>query len=247
MTLKPEHVMRVLLERLNWPVRFVRWRAAKEYADLLSSPQRKVATRVYLDWLKNRKLESEVVSGLSILLGMEPGSLPRAEEVKANIHKSSILADFLFQRVYHKVLGGWVTANSGAAPRDYEPDKYFDEHKGQFVPLLLYNEFKRLEEDHGLPFIQQWAYEWRKVMNETGSPHSSFPYHFMDAAKSRAGIVGQFSQAQCSVYRSAYLRTLSFAVQEWEMPRNDALFVDQRGCLTFRKNAASQTLHLKSS
>ena len=225
MTLSSENTMRVLLDRLSWPVRFVRWRAANEYAGLLSSAQRRIATKVYLDWLNSRKLEMEIVSGLTILLVAESSSLPPADDVKSSILKSSILADFLFQRVYRKVLGGWVTANSGAAPPDYVPDKYFEEHKGAVVPLLLYNDFHRIEEERGLPFTQQWAYEWRKVMDETGSSYSSFPYHFLDAARSRSGVGGQFSQAQCHVYRSAYLRTLSFAVQEWEMPRNAALMV----------------------
>jgi hypothetical protein len=224
MTLSAELTMRVLLDRLNWPVRFVRWRVAREYAALLSSGQRALARKVYLGWLKSRRMENEIVSGLSVLLVVGKEYLPTPGDVKASIRKPSILAEFLFQRIYRKVLGGWRDANSGAAPDYYQPDKYFEEHRGAAVPQILYNDLKELEDEQGLPFITQWAYEWRRIMDETNSPYSSFPYHFMDFAKARAGVSGQFSQAQCNVYRSAYLRTLSLAVSEWQMPPDRALF-----------------------
>lgn len=223
MTFKADQTLRVLLDRLNWPVHFVRWRAAEEYASLLSTSVQALATEVYLEWLKGRKLESEVVSGLSILLATESRSLPPPSEVKASIRKSSILADFLFQRVYREVLSGWAAANSGAAPTFYQPEDYFTKHNGQAVPSLLLHHFDYLEREYGFPFNQQWAYEWSKVMEQTSSSYSSFPYHFIEFSASRSGITGQFSQAQCHVYRSAYLRTLSFAVQEWGMPRELAL------------------------
>jgi len=225
MTLKPAHVMSVLLERLNWPVRLVRWQAAKEAGALLSSEHRGLATSAYLEWLRTRKFEMEVVSGLAVLLCTTEKGLPSPEDVKASIRRPSILADFLFQRIYRKALGSaWVSANSGPAPLGFSADTYFEEHKGQVIPLILNSAFEQLERETGLPFLQQWAYEWRRVMDATDGSYSSFPYHFVDAGGSRSGIGGQFSQAQCTIYRSAYLRTLSFAVQRWGMPRNDALF-----------------------
>ena len=72
MTMEPEQVMRVLLDRLNWPVRLARWQTANEFAKLFASRQRAIATRAYLDWLKSRKFEMEVVSGLSVLLCTAP-------------------------------------------------------------------------------------------------------------------------------------------------------------------------------
>jgi hypothetical protein len=221
--LNPEQTMRVLLDRLNWPVRLVRWQAAKEFSTLFSLHGSELTTRVYLEWLRTRKLEAEVVSGLTVCA--EERSLPAADEVRASIRKPSILADFLFQRVYRKPTGGWLKANSGQVPVEFEPESYFEEHKGQVIPLILSNEFERLEREYGPPFQRQWAYEWRRIMDETGSPYSSFPYHFMDAASSRSGIGGQFSQAQCNVYRSAYLRTLSLAVQQWDMPPDLAVII----------------------
>ena len=71
--------------------------------------------------------------------------------------------------------------------------------------------------------MQQWGYEWCKLMDATGSPHSDFPYYFIGPSVQRSGIMGQFSQVQCDVYRSAYLRTLAFAVSQG-MPLGDAVY-----------------------
>lgn len=71
-------------------------------------------------------------------------------------------------------------------------------------------------------------------MDATTSPYSSYPYHFMAGVTGREGVGGQFSQSQCNVYRSAFLRTLAFAVQQWGMPRNFAAIVAAR-CLPLSK------------
>jgi hypothetical protein len=235
-TLNPEHAMRVLINRLNWPVRLVRWQAAKEFAGLLSSPKRALATRVFLDWMQSRQFETEVVAGMAVLMCTTPADLPSPEEVKQSAKMRSILADLLFQRIYGKPLGGWLGKHSGPAPDGYQAEKYFEEHKGQAIPLILSSDFQRLQDEQDLPFQEQWAFEWHKVMDATNSPYSSYPYHFMNAS-GREGVGGQFSQSQCNVYRSAFLRTLAFAVQRWDMPRNVAVIIATR-CLPL-----SQGLH----
>ena len=106
------------------------------------------------------------------------------------------------------------------------------------IPLILNTTFDRLERQHGFPFLQQWAFEWRKIMDATKAPYSSFPYHFIDAGISRSGISGTLSQAQCNVYRSAFLRTLSFAVQQWGMPRDLAIMTSCE-CLALNRGLHS--------
>jgi hypothetical protein len=234
MTLNSEHAMRVILDRLNWPLRLVRWQAAKEFSKLFSSPKRALATQVFLDWLQSRQFETEILAGMAVLMCAKPADLPAADSVKDNIKKPSILGDLLYQRIYGKILGGWQVNHSGPAPSDFEADDYFEEHKGQVIPLILSSDFQRLQDKQGLPFQEQWAFEWQTLMGSTNSPYSSFPYHFIDSAKGREGIAGQFSQSQCNVYRSAYLRTLAFAVDQWHMPRNLAVIVAAR-CLPLSK------------
>lgn len=234
MTLEPEHAMRVLMDRLNWPVRFARWQAAKEFAALLSSASRMLAKGVFLEWLRSRQFETEVVAAMAILMCTAPGGLPSADEVRRSIKKSSILSDLLFQRIYRKPLGGWLDSHSGPAPMGYEPEPYFEEHKGQFIPPILSMDFQRFRDERGLPFEAQWAFEWRKLMDATNAPYSSYPYHFMHKARGREGISSQLSQSQCNVYRSAFLRTLAFAVRQWDMPPDLAVIVAAR-CLPLSK------------
>jgi len=220
--LSSEHAIRTLVERLNWPVRFARWQAATELAGLLSSSQRELTIEILLEWLRSREFETEVVAGLTVLLCAKPNDLPSPDEVRLNIKKPSILADLLFQRLYKEPLGGWLDAHSGAAPLGFSADRYFEEYNGQVIPRFLSSEMERLQRQFGLPFPEQWAFEWRNLMDATHSPHSTYPYHFVNAHGSREGMTAQLCQAQCNVYRSAYLRTFAFAVSEWGMPSSDA-------------------------
>lgn len=232
--LRPEFVMRALVERLNWPVRLARWRAATEFAALLSSPMRALATHVLLDWLESRVFETEVVAGLSVLTCAEPKDLPPARDVKRSVEKPSVLADLLFQRIYNERLGGWASRHSGLAPDDHQEEAYFDKHIGQVIPTILSTKIEELEHETGLPFRSQWAFEWRRLMEATNSPHSTYPYYFINRGTGREGLLGQFSQRQCDVYRSAFLRTLALAVDRWRMPPNRAVTIATH-CLPLSK------------
>ena len=222
---RPEATIRLLIERLNWPVRLVRLQVAREYAGLLCSPQYgKLAARIYLDWLRERQLETEVVSGLTILTCTPQQYLIPLSQLSASIRRSSILTDALIESLYGRPIGGWLDAHSGEAPSSFNGDKYFDRYKHSHVPPILDHIFERLEEQCGFPFLKQWKFEWRALVDSTNAPLSSFPYHFMnwanlDWANFRdTGVEGQFLQRQCDVYRSAFLRTLALAVSHWRMP-----------------------------
>ena len=218
MKLGTEHIMQTLIERLNWPIGFVRWQAAKAFASLLSSSQRDLANRIFLDWLQSRQFETEVVAGISVLLFVPPSDLPSADKVCRSINKPSIAADFVFQEVYDRSLFNWLDGHSGPAPLGFQPDQYFEIYQGQAIPLKLSKAFEYLQKVTGRPFMEQWAFEWRELMNTTTAPHSTYPYHFVDAIRSRKEISGLFDMRQGSVYRSAFLRTLAFAAQQWGLP-----------------------------
>jgi hypothetical protein len=222
-----DSTVRILLDRLNWPIRMVRWLAAREFAGLLSrGAHQKKATEAYLDWLSIRQFESQVVSGLAVLLCMHEETLPPFLDECEHINRPSIVADLMLQHVYGygKRRGGWLSAHSGPCPNSFASERYFEDHKGAHVPPIFGDDLKRLEGRSGRPFTRHWAFEWRKLMDVTKSPYSGFPYHFVGSTLQRSGVFGQFSQAQCDVYRSAYLRTLAFAVSQWELPLEEAAF-----------------------
>lgn len=221
-----DSTLRMLLERLTWPVRFTRWLAAREFGELLASgTYNKRATATYLKWLEARQFESQVASGLAVLYCTPEAGLPSFSDVCAHINRPSIIADVMLQHVYGfgRTKRGWQNAHSGLAPTSFKPGIYFDDNKGAQVPQIFVNYIRNLERDTGFPFMQQWAYEWQKLMDATGSPYSDFPYYFIPSRLQRSGIMGQFSQTQCDVYRSAYLRTLAFAVSQG-MSLGDAIF-----------------------
>lgn len=86
-------------------------------------------------------------------------------------------------------------------------------------PPILDLLFKQLEEEHGFALRRQWAFEWRRIVDSTGTPLSTYPYFFSEWPTYRdSGVEGQFGQRQCDAYRSAFLRTLAFAVSTWKMP-----------------------------
>jgi hypothetical protein len=155
-----------------------------------------------------------VISGLAVLLCSEDRGLPEFSDIRASINKPSILVDEIVQRVYGigRIVGSWAHAHSGQAPASFIVERYFDDHKKSHVPAILSSKFQELEERSRLPFTRQWAYEWQQLMSATGSPYSGFPYHFIGANLRQSGIHGQFSQPQCNVYRSAFLK------EPWHLP-----------------------------
>ena len=216
-----ESTVRMLIERLNWPVRLARWRTAREFGLLLSSKDySKLATKVYLDWLSSRQFESEIASALAVLFCTPENNLPPFQTVAGHIVRPSILADLMLEAIYGsgRTKGGWEDAHSAEVSRLFEPATYFLNHKSMYVPQIFSNEFEELEKETGFPFIRQWAFEWHKLMESTKAPYSNHPYYFVEPSLSRSGIFGQFSQRQCDVYQSAYLRTLACAVDRWNIP-----------------------------
>lgn len=210
-----EATLRMLLARLSWPLRMVRWMAAREYAGLLGSKRvKKIALGLYYEWLSTRRFETEVTSGLAVLLCAHGRDIPDFIDVVRSIKKPSNLADLMLQHVYGYGWrrGDWTDAHSGFAPLDFKPRKYFEEHSRAHVPPILRTHFERLESETGFPFMRQWGFEWQRLTDEYKVPHSDYPYYFVGPNLTRSGVVGQFSQAQCDVYRSAYLRTLAAAV-----------------------------------
>jgi hypothetical protein len=221
-----EPSLRMLLERLNWPVRMARAAAAREYAALLSSQLHgKMATTAFLHWLATRELESQVATGLAVLLCTATEDLPPFGDVCEAIRQPSIIADMLLQHIYGFAnrKGEWRNAHSGVAPEDFISDKYFEDYKIAYVPQILSNEIERLDEEYWFSFSRQWAFEWRKLMDRGEFPYSDFPYHFVGNL-ARSGVVGQFEVAQSDVMRSAYLRTLACAVSEDAMTAQQAGF-----------------------
>lgn len=212
---------RFILERLNWPVRFARLQAAREYAKLLADPSfGATALLTYLSWLEERRTENETCSGLAVLFAADRDHLPSLSVLTQKIAYPSMLADFMLKEVYGPLasVGDWTSQHSGEVPPSFEPHGYFFRDRTAQVPSSLGDELTRLEQASRFPFVKQWAFEWEHVKTVTDAPLSGFPYHFLDASMTRSGVSAQIDQRQGDIYRSAYLRTLHCAVDLWRMP-----------------------------
>jgi hypothetical protein len=210
----------MLLERLNWPVREAKWRAALALADLIQSDASDETVSAYLAWTARRELESEIATALAVVLALPEHARPAFERVRESITRPSLLADMMLQFAYGRgqVRGGWRDAHSGPAPASFEPDKRFLDYRMAHIPPILAHEIDRLQSKTGDPFAKQWAFEWHCLMEATKAPGAGPPYYFAPYGIYRTGIMAQVSQRQCDVYRSAYQRVLALGVVEWGLP-----------------------------
>lgn len=216
----------LLFDRLQWPVPMVRWRAARGLRDLIEQAKtRGPVTQAFLARLAECEVESEVCSLLTILIMLAPGARPDAQAVIARIHHPSILADILLEHIYDASgEAAWWEGHSGDAPPAFNPKPYFEQYRRQHVPVMLSENFVRLERKTGLPFMRQWGFEWQELCTRTGARFGEYPYYFDDFGEVRAGIVGQYSLRQSEMFRSAYLRCFAIAVAQWGFPPSEAGF-----------------------
>lgn len=215
----------LLIQRLDWPVPMVRWRAAKEIRNLLNDPEtRESACAALLGKLESVQTESETCSLLNIMLLTSPAARPSLSDIERRLKRPSLLSDVLLHQTYGRELEprSWTGAHSDLAPEDFEPDGYFEKYKSSHVPPALFNNLSRLEGQTGKPFLRQWAFEWKQTRDRCGTRFTEYPYYFDDVADVRGGIVGQYLQRQAEIYRSAYLRVFTCAAELWRMPTRSA-------------------------
>jgi len=198
----------ILLARLSWPVRLTRWLAAKNIASLLEHEEIGDQVRAqYLVWLSEQRLESEILSGMAVLLCVENyKALPDFRIMQMSIKKHSILSAALMNLLYKENISSefWRNNHSGQPISDFEIDSYFDKNKCAHIATIFSLKFEELENIYGLPFTNQWAFEWTTLMKLNKCNHSGYPNHFVSNYDGSRGLRGQFEQVQSDVFRSAY-------------------------------------------
>lgn len=215
----------LLFQRMNWPVPMVRWRAAKQIRNLLNAPDtRDRAITALLSHLEASPTESEACSFLTILMLTDPAARPASKEVEVRLQRPSVLSSVLLKQIYDTPIddAAWSEAHSGTVPDDFKPDQYFEEHKSAHVPPIFRSNLRRLERNSGLPFIRQWAFEWKTLQDRLQTRYTRYAHYFDDTTE-RGSIVGQYQQRQSENFRSAYLRVIALAVSKWRMPVRAAI------------------------
>lgn len=209
--------LQLLTLRLEWPASRVRWEAAHELARLIAQGAAGAAEAL-LSWISSRDLESEAALGVSIIHAFDLGRHFDVADVVAVIRSPSLLSDQLLRAsfpgtsvpsaTYGYAMGSWLV--------EREDKSYFDRNLGQVIALRYRSRLQSLEARSGFPFLLRWFAEWNWLRRRYDLPLSGRPdYIWADGPRDNTSNV---QVRQTEAYVSAYLRTLAFAVEDWDLP-----------------------------
>ena len=214
--------VRMLLERLLWPVPRIRWEVARSVAQLIREGDRQ-ASQALLDWIRTRQLESEAVLGLGIIEAFDLGQffdfVEVFEAVRAPSHLSDLMLNFNFAKANNLSPFRYAVSPEKPSELPLEMESWFDRYRKWAVPEIFSYELEKLHETTGFPFIHQWKHEWRWLQATHQRPSADYPLYFSRGDRARRG---QFDHGQRELYVSAYLRTLAYAAVRGVISHPDA-------------------------
>lgn len=218
-----------LFLRLSWPDPMVRLVAAKSISKRLSEDPDRLLP-IFLKWIETRTLEIDIVNSIAIL--KLSGMCKRLEysDLKKILHAESVLSHDLLSGLFEDSIDdfNWTDNHSSFFDEDFSNDKHFNlVWKRQTFWGL--HAIKKLAKDNGFPFKEQFAFEWKKIIDK-GYPSSFSDSYFRTYTieKYKAFL----TPLMLDVSLSAFLRTLSLAIQYWGMPVDFATYL-ARGLYPF--------------
>jgi hypothetical protein len=168
-------------------------------------------------WISERDFESEIVEALVPLLTTGCTSA-QANEVRRYVKRPSIAMDMMLGGATKQkpLLPSWNGCHSSFAAQfvDLE-DLQASLASGHVLPQVFASTFEDLQDSSGKPFLRQWAHEYQQLTTQRAARTDERFDYFADGEQGASGmVVGRSSHAA----RSAFLRTLAFAVEYWGMP-----------------------------
>ena len=214
--------IRVLMERLLWPVPRIRWEVARALARLIRQ-QRVDASQALLEWVAARQLESEVVLGLGVIEAFDLGAHFDFTELSSAIQAPSHLSDLILKENFPHANGlssfRYAVSPVEPAKLSFEEESWFDNYRKWAVPPIFSDQLEQLQQSTGFPFLRRWNHEWRWLHANHPRPPAEYPLYFSRGDRSRRG---QFDHTQRELYVSAYLRTLAYAAIRGSISNADA-------------------------
>jgi hypothetical protein len=211
----------LLLERLHWPVPRVRWETARQLANLIEEGD-DTARQMLLAWNAALKLESDAAILPSLIHAFGLQTFFDFDEVNEAVTAPSILSDALVARLYPEGVNRLFSSRLGYsndAVYGILPERLFETGIGAVVPQIFRTILEAEECRTNLPFLAQWAYEWRALQDRFAEAYTKYPDYFFAGDR---GNRGSLDVRQRAVFVSAFLRTLAAAHLEWGMPRRYA-------------------------
>ena len=218
----PRQVADVGVARLGLPIPLAKLVTIQAIASALNDD---ATAELYgdalIEWIGTRKLESQCLEALCPLVITEPRPA-LFERVQKAIPRPSLASDLLMSIVTNTavVASSWTGSHSGSSQGRLDLAK---EEKalraGSFIPPVFTHKLEELQELSGYPFLRQWAYEYKTLLGQTGIRSDGHLDYFFESERNNTG---QFVAHRGHLARSAYLRTLAYAIQRWKMPNEDA-------------------------
>lgn len=207
-----------LLSRLAWPSGMVRERACIALADLLLDTRwSKITEKSLIGWIRIQILESMSAIGLIIFLYTKVKhadyELPPKEEMVAAITRPSLLSHIILGELFSEdiIPIDSEAMNSGQCPNNFRIDPFFRKYSRNFLPPIYMDTLEHLESKFDVPLTKQWAFEWTKILEAEHIIPSEQALNFLyENQYSDYTTVRDVYLSE--VYRSAYLRTISWLV-----------------------------------
>ncbi len=224
-----------LFARLTHPEGMVRERACAAIARLLSTTETAGPTREGLwAWMEEQRLES--VAGIALLVWIRSAidnptiERPDSRYMARSFPRPSLLSWLLLRELYGQSFPepDWTSAFSADRHRDFEPDPFFLRHAVQFVPKILAKMANRVARETGAPVVEQWAWEWSRLVDQVSLVPDGHVLQFRGDSESDLHVSCDFRLSE--IYRSAYLRTLAWAMLNGIIDRSDALEFAAKCC-----------------
>ena len=220
----------ILFSRLLWPSPIVRERAASAIAELLLHEKYGEETLQKLcNWLENQKLETTIILGLLPFLKAIRKNKNKLKDkllsILSAIKAPSLLAFTLIKEIQNELKCDIevsfeklsIPKELEQCPLDHTPDEFFTKFIKGFIPPVYWDNADFLEKEYGINFIQQWSWEFEKLIRNLNIPkkhETVMYYHGMEPQPSLVGLSSKISE----VYKSSFLRTLALFDKENKIP-----------------------------
>ncbi len=227
---RQEDNLAFLFSRMTWPSLMVRERACTSIAELLIDTGHVSETMECLkNWAKLQQLESIVVFALLALIRAkilcQAFELPALTEMLEMIDKPSALSYLLLKELGcdNTSKPDWSSLCLSDTPRDFVASVFFQKYCTIYIPPIYEIHARRIERKYGIPFYKHWAFEWKTILENIDRKPSPEPLHFRGRPEDEN--YGAIDFVLSEVYRSAYLRTLAWAVGTNTFREEDATYL----------------------
>jgi hypothetical protein len=218
----------LLFARLEWPSGLVRERACVVIAELLCNPSESEKTFQFLkNWIETQRLESIAIYGLLILFkarSINP-AIRFPEDITSNIFKPSMLSNLLLHELNMQPLEInrlFYVLDKEDVPKSHE--RFF------FRNLRIFPGFHVAERinQRGIKFTKHWLHEWSNIVSALNTVLSRDSFNYWGREDSEH--YSAFDVLISDIYRSAFLRSLAWAVDQQGFNIQEANLLAIRNC-----------------